>query len=671
MGFDPTSAVPVDAASPTSSAFDPSSATPVDAPAPTETVGRVAGLGARALMQGAGQLADIPGHLIAGTDYVGKTIADTVRHLFGANSSQPAMQAGSPVANAATRAADAANLPTPATPGERIASSAVSALPSAVLAPEAPVAGALWSAAGGAASQATAEAGGGPVAQTLAGLSAGGLPVLGAGAAGLARTLTRGAGADAAAATADRLANAAANNVTLTAGQATGSRGLQAAERSSGNLWGGGPIGATAEKQTAAIGTRVDDIVGKLNAGGATLTPTGAGEAINTGVEATKQTMRQAEKSAYDKVDALVPTDHPVDVSATLSKLNDLATPNPNAAATTGALVSPKIVALRDNLAADAAQNGGSIPYSAARQVRTAIGNNIDWGFTSADPVANGAFKQAYGALGGDLDAAASSISPEAKQAVTDASSLYASNSAKRDLLNTIVNKAGGPEKVYEAATNGTKQGATKIGGVMSALDPQNANIVRATVLNKLGQAVPSAADSTGSFNAATFLTKWNQLAPEAKDALFGSSGAPGSLRSSLDSLTKTISTLRDAGHTLENPSGTGSSLGHTFTLWEVFKKLGETAGAVTFGAHELGSEHAIAAGVGSMTALGGAAGLNNVMARALTNPRTAAWLAQSTKLPASALPNAVNQLAKMGEATGDPDAQDLAAHLRAHGVGR
>ena len=62
----------------------------------------------------------------------------------------------------------------------------------------------------------------------------------------------------------------------------------------------------------------------------------------------------------------------------------------------------------------------------------------------------------------------------------------------------------------------------------------------------------------------------------------------------------------------------------------------------------------------------------NNVLARALTNPRVVAWLAQSTKLPVSALPNAVNQLAKMGQATNDPDARDLAVylHLRQHQAG-
>jgi hypothetical protein len=632
-------------------------------------MGRVAGLTGRALASGVTGLARIANSTTGALGL--PSFADTgsgVPSVANLMSDAPSTASNQPYTpqlsdfvhpdkwpQAAQYFADKAGAPTPATPGERIYSKAVEAVPYAALAPEAPIAGAASAMLGGGASQATAEAGGGPVAQTLAGL-AGGLPVIGAGAAGIARTATRGAGEDAAAAVQARIANAAENSVPLTAGQATGSRFLQSAEKASGNLWGGGPIAATAENQTAAIGSRVSDIVDNLNPGGAALTPTGAGTAINTGVTAAKQSMRQAEQAAYSNVDALVPADHPVDVSGTLDKLDTLATPTPGAAATTGVLVSPKIAQLRDNLASDTAANGGTLPYSAARQVRTQLGNNIDWGFAPSDPVTNGALKQVHAALGDDLDAATTAISPEAAQATQAASALYAANSAKRTLLNSIVDKAGGPEAVYQAATNGTKQGATKINAVMSVLDPQNADVVRATVLSKLGQAVPSAADSTGSFNAQTFLTNWNKLAPEAKDALFNGASAPAGLRKSLDSLTQTTSTLRDAGHTLENPSGTGSSMGHTFTAWGLMKTL--ATGVVGLGeAHSLGLSHTL------MTAGGvvGAAGVNRALASALVNPKTAAWLARTTKMPVSALPNAVNQLQQYGKRNNDQDAVDLA----------
>ena len=273
MAFDPSSATPV--------GFDPSTAMLADDSdaSPPETAGRVAGLGARALMTGGAGLAGLIGRGAATMINPAGAIADATTQAIApapAPSDQNPPQLSDFVHPAkwqqaaeyfAGKAADAAGLPTPATSAERVYSAAASALPYAALAPEAPIAGALSAAGGGAASQATAEAGGGPVAQTLAGLAGGGLPMAGAGAAGLTRTLTRGAGADAAAAVQSRLANAEAAGVNLTAGQATGSRTLQTVESASGRLWGGGPIKANAEAQTAGLDSHVNNIVDNLSGG--------------------------------------------------------------------------------------------------------------------------------------------------------------------------------------------------------------------------------------------------------------------------------------------------------------------------------------------------------------------------------------------------------------------
>jgi hypothetical protein len=641
---------------------------PAVSEAPPETAGRAAGLTARALAEGSTGLAGTIAEGAAtalnpalAVPLVGRHVADwMLEKLTGVKPAPPPAMpslADLPAAGAqaGTSAADAVGLPTPAIPGERIYSAAVRAVPSAALSPGAPIAGAVSAGLGGAASQTVAENGGGPVAQTVAGLAAGGLPVIGAGAAAATRGLARGGAAGQAAMQA-RIADAAANNINLTVGQATGARLPQALEASSGRLWGGGSIEHATEKQIAALGSRVDDIVGQLAQGG-DVSPTGAGTAINAGGQATLDSMKAAEKSAYGKVDALVPADHPVDVSGTLAKLDQLATPTPGAATTTGALVSPKVAALRDNLRADLGANGGTtIPYNAARSLKTAIGNTIDWGFAPSDPVANGALKQTYGALGDDVNTAASAVSPEAKQAVTDAAKLYAANSERRDFINSVINKAGGPEQVFNQALNGTKQGATKINGVMNALAPDQQNLVRATVLDRLGKALPGQQNAAGdAFDASRFLTNWSRLAPEAKDALFGASGTAGSLRNGLDSLSKTIANIRGAGTVLSNPSGTAKSMGHNLGLWALLSE----------GAHSImGGSAAIA--TGGLT-LGG----NMILSRALTNPRVVNWLAQSTKAPVAGLPSLVNQLAKMGEAKNDPDAQDLAAYLRSRGVGR
>jgi hypothetical protein len=218
-------------------------------------------------------------------------------------------------------------------------------------------------------------------------------------------------------------------------------------------------------------------------------------------------------------------------------------------------------------------------------------------------------------------------------------------------VLDGIVDKAGGPEAVYTAATSGAKAGATKIGAVMGALDPDSQNTVRATVLDRLGR-LPPGAQNAGQFDTSRFLTGWNGMSPEAKSALFSGGSAPASLRTSLDSIASTATTIRNAKQ-LINPSGSGAAVVHAAGLMGL---LGEVSTAALTGHVGLAVKSA-AIGAGAVTA-------NNIMARVLTNPRTAAWLARSTKLPMSAIPNAVNQLSNMAKQTNDPDAQDLSTYL-------
>jgi hypothetical protein len=623
---------------------------------------RVAGLGARALAEGAGDIADTSAKLVHAVadipSWASWKIAQHLHNAFGLDPlpdspliHSPASEftSGNPTgASVADTAANAVGLPAPQTSGERIGSAAIRAVPSVALAPEAPIAGAISAGLSGAASQTVAENGGGPVAQTIAGLVAGVTP---SGAAGLTRLATRGGSAGQVAMQA-RLADAAANGADLTVGQATGSKLLQKVEAASGKLWGGGSIKAAAEDQSAALSNRVDQIVGNLSPG-ADISPTGAGEAINTGVAATRKSMKSAEKTAYDAVDQHVPETTGIDISGTLSKLDQIATPTPGATATSGSLIPQKIADLRNNLAADVKSNGGSaLPYSAVRSLKTALGNSIDWGFSPADPVTNGALKSVYGSLKGDITTGVSAVSPTAKQAVAAADAMHGANQDKLELLNGIVDKVGGPEAVFQAATSGTKQGATKIGGVMAALDPEQQNIVRASILDRMSRAVPSQQDATGSaFNPETFLTKWADMSPEAKSAVFGKSGMPGQLRSSLDSLASTLDTLRKSG-ALKNPSGTAEAGGHSLGLGVLLSEGGAAL---------LGHPHALAATGGGIVG-------NMVLSRVLTNPKTAAWLAASTKLPQAAIPAAVATLSRMGNT--DPDARGLADYLKQHGIG-
>jgi hypothetical protein len=623
---------------------------------PDETAGRVGGLATRALGEG-----------VADT---GSMITDAMEKANPLSGPLQAVQAAVPTStskepslsdfihparwkNAVDYLADKAGLASPQTPNEKIGSKAVEALPSAVLAPEAPIAGGISAAMGAGASEAVKQGGGSPLAQTLTGLAAGSTGAAGAaGAAGL-RGIVRG-GAEGQAAMQGRMADAAASGTKLSAGQAGGSPAVQFAEGLSSKGWGGGPINKLAETQSHDLGNSVSDIVDRL-AGGNPPSPTAAGVAINTGASASVKNMRAEEKTAYDRVDALVDPDMPVDVSKSVAAARGLATPTSSEGlnAAVGSAKVSKFADALESAASPADVMGGlgnaapkyMIKYGDLSKLRSAVGSNIDHGFAPANPSENGAFKSLYGSLTGDKNAGAAAVSPEASQAVANANNIYKINVGRRELLDTVVDKNGGPEAVFQAATNGTKQGATKISGVMNELDPGQQNLVRATVMSRLGKATAGAQNAEGDvFSPSTYLTNWNKLAPEAKDALFGQSTDSGGLRNNLDSLANTVSNIRQ-GTKLRNPSGTGEAVGHgagAIAMWEGLTHLMQ------------GDPHTLVAAAGGV-------GANNIMARALTNPKTVGWLAKSTKAPMSSLPNAVNQLSRIN----DPDAHDLAAYLQ------
>jgi len=618
---------------------------------PEETAGRVTGLGARALVQGIGHLADTPGALVNLSNRAGLSIENYTRHLLGLPLDQGEPYTLPPAySQLAEHGADAAGLPKPETAGERIGSKAVEALPTAALVPEAPVAGALSAMAGGAGSQYAAEQGASPAVQFATGLAAGSLPAATAATAGAAtRALVRG-GAEGRTAMNARLTDAAQSNTPLTLGQASGSTPLQYLEGTASKLPGGSPLKSMPAEQGTALGDHVNRIVENLS-GPAKPSPMTAGSAITSGIESMKKTMRAAEEAADAKQDSLIPQGTQADVSGVLATLDKHASPVPGAEAITS-VVSPKIAALRDQVKKAVAANSppsvmgsapSTLPYDAVAALKSKVGNMVDWGFAPANPMENGQLKDLWGSLAEAKTQAAMKVSPESAKAASDFNKLYAANQKTRDALNSVINANGGPEAVYQAATNATKAGATKISQVMKALQPEQQNLVRATVLDKMGRA-SGAQDSP--FNPSTFLTNWTKIDPSAKDALFGASGSPKSLRDGLDSVTNTMSAIRQ-GTKLQNWSGTGEAAGHIAGYAAALDGLREAIG---------GNWH-VAAGVASgMTA-------NNLLSRALTNPNVINWFARATKAPVSALPNAVNQLAAMGR--NDPDARDMAEYFK------
>lgn len=292
--------------------------------------------------------------------------------------------------------------------------------------------------------------------------------------------------------------------------------------------------------------------------------------------------------------------------------------------------------------------------FDSLRQLRTLIGRGIK---STRDPGQQGQLKQLYGAISDDLSEGVRQVGPEAESAYGLFNSVAKQNAGTQKTLLKAVSKLGGPEAVFKAAMSGSKDGATKIAPIMSSLDSEGQNLFRATVLHRLGR--PGGA-SDAAFDANTFLTNWKGMSPEAKNMLFNTKeggGAPGQLRSSLDSIGKTLDLLKNQGYVKSGlakgvEQGT-AKFGH-YGMAGVLAIVAEKAGEM--GLHIAAGNPAGA--IGAATAGGAILGLNPIMSRVLTNPKTAAWLAQATKAPKGMMPVLVNQLSNMGK--NDPDAKDL-----------
>lgn len=301
--------------------------------------------------------------------------------------------------------------------------------------------------------------------------------------------------------------------------------------------------------------------------------------------------------------------------------------------------------------------------FDSLRELRTLIGRGIRG---TRDPGQQGQLKQLYGAISDDLEEGVKNISPEAHQSYSLFNNVAKQNADTQKTLVRAVSKLGGPEQVFKTAMAGSKDGATKIAPIMNTLDEEGQNLMRATVLHRMGRAGGSA---DAPFDANTFLTNWKAMSPEAKNVMFNAKGTaePGQLRASLDSLGKTLDLLKSQGYIKSGfvkgiQQGT-AALVHG-GMAGVMALLAERAGSA--GMHMLSGNP-----LGAAAAIGGAVGtlaINPVMSRVLTNPKTAAWLAQATQAPKGMVPVLINQLNQLGEK--DPDAKDLSTLISQAGSG-
>ena len=403
------------------------------------------------------------------------------------------------------------------------------------------------------------------------------------------------------------------------------------------------------EQQAGELGAGVDKAASRLS------TAQGAergGNAVIRGITGPSGFMSRfkAESSRlYDDVEKLLPPGTKVPAQATQQALADLTTPIQGAANTSGLLMNPKVAGIAKAFGDDLAANGGTMPYEAVKRLRSQIGELIGDSALSPDTPTR-QLRRLYGAMSDDLSQAAVATGDQRViQAASRANAYYRAGMKRVDDIERVVDRSGGPEAVYKALFNNSREGGTTLRKVMQSLDGQAQRDLAATTLRRLGKANPSAQDELGEvFSPETYLTNWSRMAPEAKRALFDRFG-PG-FSKDLDAIASATAKVRGANQTLPNPSGSAVVAGQTTAF-----------GAIAYSL--ISGNVPTAAGVA--TALAG----TNVGARVMTNPRFVKWLAQTTRLPAAALPSQLSILASM--AKDDEDLRETYRQLTENPTGQ
>jgi hypothetical protein len=438
-----------------------------------------------------------------------------------------------------------------------------------------------------------------------------------------------------------------------TAGQVTGNRFLQGMEAATSKMpTGATTMGEAATRQLDTLGQNVEDLATGYGAGrGATpgTSPTEAGRALQRGGAEFVTNFRNRAETMYEDLYRTMPRDVPAVASKIVAALgrqrNELAA----APALAAKLENPTLRGYLDAIQADISPQG-TLPFNVISSFRSKIGGMLSDPMTVSD-IPRGELKEVYAALSADMEEAARAAGPDALRKFLGANRYYAAGLKRIEAVIDKVVQAKTPEQAYRWAMEGTQTrggGGTKLMQLRRSMPAEEWDVVTSFVLRQMGEAIPSQQGSRTIFSPETFLTRWNQMAPDARAALFKGSkyaGLPDQLKKLLD----VAAAMRDTKY-MSNPSGTaGQSMFMAF-----LQPFGVGAGAGTvFGMSSEGTALGVAAG-----------GLNAVapyiVARALTNQRFVKWL---TELGTTTNPNSFTaHMARLSAiAAADPAVKEYA----------
>ncbi len=302
-----------------------------------------------------------------------------------------------------------------------------------------------------------------------------------------------------------------------------------------------------------------------------------------------------------------------------------------------------------------AIQKNPVLPYTQARDVHTAIGDQLSDPSLVSQGLDAGAIKRLWGGSKQGLNDAIGGTPAGNLHSLAD--SLYEQQSERRDLLNPVLDgaKTGGPESIFQAAQQSARDtgSGTRFRELFSAAGEQGRPTMVATLLDHMGKFDSDTTTRTqdAMWSPMQFVRNWGTLNSDAKTAISSQLGPQ--YTSAMDQLDAFVAQQVKAKAITGNPSGTAQATAAITTV----KSAG--VGILTF-LGGLATGHPLS-GAAGLAGVGLSLGAANAAARAMTNPHFVQWVANGLKAPPSALPAMIMQLAAVGQQTGDKDIQMLA----------
>jgi hypothetical protein len=205
---------------------------------------------------------------------------------------------------------------------------------------------------------------------------------------------------------------------------------------------------------------------------------------------------------------------------------------------------------------------GGGLSWNDLKAFRSRIGEEIGDQRFSESPTKS-ELRRLYGALSEDMRATASAQGPKALKAFERANAMYREGQERIDqAVKFLVGDDGAmsPEKAAARVQAIVKSGKAssdlgKLAEIRKSLPPEEAGELVNGVVKLLGQP----ANSEGrQFSAQTFVRNFKDMAPEAKNLLFGGGGKE--LRQNLDEFAKVMGDVASSDAT-RNTSNTAMGL--------------------------------------------------------------------------------------------------------------